>query len=142
MFEREAYKRMVYTSQGEWTVKTTIQQRAVIRDEDGNILRDKDFVSDKWEQYFFTSLTTISATINRAIIKNITQRSIALSQGDPPGRSEADKALRATPNGKATGMDSLPAQILKFVRNGEASEVLYHCHSMVAEVWTSGEVPQ
>lgn len=45
-------------------------------------------------------------------------------------------------NGKATGPDGLPAEILKLGMNGDAPEILYHFHSIVTAVWTSGEVPQ
>ncbi|CAM9417318.1 unnamed protein product [Sphacelaria rigidula] len=45
-------------------------------------------------------------------------------------------------NGKATGPDDIPAEILKLGVNGEASDILYHFHDIVSAVWTSGEVPQ
>ena len=45
-------------------------------------------------------------------------------------------------NGKATGPGGLPAEILKLRLNGEALEILYHFHSMISQVWKSGEVTQ
>ncbi|CAM9836656.1 unnamed protein product [Sphacelaria rigidula] len=45
-------------------------------------------------------------------------------------------------NGKATGPDGIPAEILKLGHNGEASDILYHFHDIVSAVWASGEVPQ
>ena len=44
-------------------------------------------------------------------------------------------------NGKATGPDGLPAELLKLGLNGEAPEILYHFH-IVSQVWISVEAPQ
>ncbi|CAN0066575.1 unnamed protein product, partial [Sphacelaria rigidula] len=97
---------------------------------DGNLLRDRGLISARWERYFSTLKNAISATIDRTIIEKIAQRPIALSLGDPPSPSETMEALRAMSNGKATGPDGIPA------------EILYHFHDLVSAVWTSGEVPQ
>ena len=45
-------------------------------------------------------------------------------------------------NGKATGPDGLPAELLKLGLNWKAPEILYHFDSIVSQVWISGEVPQ
>ena len=66
----------------------------------------------------------------------------ALSLGDPPSLCETAEALQATSDDKATGPDGLPAELLKLGLNGEAPEILYHFHSIVSQVWISGEVPQ
>ncbi|CAM9414743.1 unnamed protein product, partial [Sphacelaria rigidula] len=73
---------------------------------------------------FSTLLNAISATIDRTVIGRIAQRSIALSLGDPPSPSETKEALTAISNDKATGLDGIPAEILKLGLNGEASDIL------------------
>ena len=113
-----------------------------IRDEDGTLLRDNDLINERWVRYLSTLLNTISPTIDQTVIEKIAQRPIALSLGDPPSLCETAEALRAMSNGKATGPDGLPAELLKLGLNGEAPEILYHFHSIVYQVWISGEVPQ
>ena len=60
----------------------------------------------------------------------------------PPSLCETAEALQAMWNGKATSPDGLPAELLDLGLNGEAPEILYHFHSIISQVWISGEVPQ
>ncbi|CAM9810463.1 unnamed protein product, partial [Sphacelaria rigidula] len=80
--------------------------------------------------YFSTSLNVVSATIDGTVIENIAQRPVALSLGDPASSSETEEALRAMGNGKATGPDSLPAEVLKRGLIGESRKILYHFRSI------------
>ena len=89
-------------------------------------MRDNDLINERWVRYFSTLLNTVSPTIDQTAIEKIAQRPNALS----------------LENGKATGPDGLPAELLKPGLNGEALEILYHFHSIVSQVWISSEVPQ
>ena len=72
-----------------------------IRDENGKLLRKLDEIRARWRQYFTSALNTTSAALNRTIIEGLSQKSTALSLGDPPVVSETKKALRSMTNGKA-----------------------------------------
>ncbi|CAM9181953.1 unnamed protein product, partial [Sphacelaria rigidula] len=98
------------------------------------LLRNKGLISGRWERYLSTLLNDISATIDRTVIEKIGQGPIALSLGDPPSSSETEEALGAMSNGKATGPDGIPAEILKLGLDGEASDILHHFHSIVSAV--------
>ncbi|CAM9644076.1 unnamed protein product [Sphacelaria rigidula] len=45
-------------------------------------------------------------------------------------------------NDKAMGPDGQPAELMTFSLSGQATEILYHFHSITTPVWTSGEAPQ
>ncbi|CAM9464035.1 unnamed protein product, partial [Sphacelaria rigidula] len=128
---------------GGWRLsERPIESEQYIRDEDGNLLRDRGLISGRWERYVSTLLNAISATVDRTIIEKISQRPIALSLGNPPSPSETMEALRAMSNGKETDPDGIPAEIPKLGLNEEASDILYNFHDIVAAVWRIGEVPQ
>ena len=45
-------------------------------------------------------------------------------------------------NGKATGPDELPAELLKLGLSGSSLEILLACHGIIVAVWMTGEIPQ
>ena len=104
--------------------------------------KNNNLINERWVRNFFALLNTISPTIDQTVTEKIAQRPTALSLGDPPSLCETAEALRAMSNGKATGPDGLPAELLKLGLNGGTPEILYHFHSIVSQVWISGEVPQ
>ena len=85
--------------------------------------------------YVSAPLSTISATIDRTIIiEKMAQRPMVLTPGDPPSLCEIAEPVRAISNGKETGLDGLPAEILTLRLNGEALEILYHFQSIISQV--------
>ena len=56
--------------------------------------------------------------------------------------SETKKALRSMANGKATGPDELPAELLKLGLSDSSHEILLAFHDIIVAVWMRGEVPQ
>ena len=113
-----------------------------VRDENGKLLRKLDEIRARWRRYFTSLLNTTSAALNRTIIEGLSQKSTALSLGDPPVVSETKKALRSMVNGKAMGPDALPAERLKLVLSDSSHEILLAFHDIIVDVWMTGEVPQ
>ena len=82
------------------------------------------------------------ATLDRTIIEGLSQKTIALSLGDPPVVSETKKALRSMANGKVMGPDELPAELLKLGLSDSSHEILLGFHDIIVAVWMTGEIPQ
>ena len=113
-----------------------------IRDENGKLLMKLDEIRARWRRYFTSLLNTTSATLNRTIIEGLSQKPTALSLGDPPVVSETKKVLRSMANGKAMGLDELPAELLKLGLSDSSHEILLAFHDIIVAVWMTGEVRQ
>ena len=108
--------------------KTEGQQ--VIKDENGNLLRDKGGILRRWERFFGNLLNTKSPALQPSIVEKVQQRRKAPPPPPPGARSqigepisleaeptyaETQQAVRAIANWKApgAGADSLPVELLK-----------------------------
>ena len=128
---------------GGWKLQgKKLRSAQYIRDENGKLLRKLDEIRARWRRYFTSLLNTTSATLNRTIIQGLSQKSTALSLGDPPAVSETKKALRSMANGKAMGPDELPTELLKLGLSDSSHEILLAFHDIIVAVWMTGEVPQ
>ena len=113
-----------------------------IRDEDEKLPRKLEEIRARWRQYFTSLLNTTSAAVNRTIIEGLSQKSTALSLGDPPVVNETKKSLRSMANGKVMGPDKLPAELLKLGLSDSSHEILLAFHGIIVAVWVIGELPQ
>ena len=113
-----------------------------IRDDDGKLLRKLEEIRARWRRYFTSLLDTTSAALNQTISEGLSQKSTALSLGDPPVVNETQRALRSMANGKAMGPDELPAELLKLGLSDSPHEILLAFHGIIVAVWMPGEVPQ
>ena len=66
------------------------------------------------------------------------QPSLALSLGVEPTMDGMMGVIRGMPNWKAVGPDSLPAEVVKL----DHPEFIRYFHSLLVNVWRTGEVPQ
>ena len=128
-----------------------------IKDENGNLLRDKGNILRRWERFFGNLLTTKSPALQPSIVEKVQQRRKAPPPPPPGARSqigepillEADptyvetlQAVRAMANWKAPGADSLSVEILKLDDPTRESVVLKHFHAILVRVWRGEEIPQ
>ena len=135
--------------------KTEGQQ--AIRDENGNLLRDKRDILRRWERFFGNLLNTKSPALQPSIVEKVQQRrkapppppAGARSQiGEPisleaePTYAETQKAVRARANWKAPGADSLPVELLKLDDPTREPVLLKHFHAILVRVWKGEEIPQ
>ena len=74
--------------------------------------KDKVRILEQWARYFFTLLITKSPKLDPAIIDLFPQRLLAPSL-DELTMDEITAVIRAMPNWKAVGQDSLPSELLK-----------------------------
>ena len=136
--------------------KTEGQQ--AIKDENGNLLRDKVDILRRWERFFGNLLNTKSPALQPSIVEKVQQRRKAPPPPPPPGArsqigepisleaeptyAETQKAVRAMANWKAPGADSLPVELLKLDDPTREPVVLKHFHAILVRVWRGEEIPQ
>ena len=151
---RGLYKHLKMTA-GLGGRKTEGQQ--AIKDENGNLLRDKGDILRRWERFFGNLLNTKSPALQPSIVEKVQQRRKAPPLPPPGARSkigepisleaeptyaETQKAARAMANWKAPGADSLPVELLKLDDPTREPVVLKHFHAILARVWRGEEIPQ
>ena len=128
---------------GGWKLQgKTVGSAQYIRDEDRKLLWKLEEICARGRRYFTYLLNTISAALNRTTIEGLSSNPIALSLGDPPVVNETKKALRYMANGKAMGLDKLPAELLRLGLFDSYHEILLAFHGIIVDVWMTGEVPQ
>ena len=153
---RGLYKHLKMTA-GLGGRKTEGQQ--AIKDENGNLLRDKGDILRRWERLSGNLLNTKSPTLQPSIVEKVQQRRKAPPPPPPPpgARSqieepisleaepkyvETQKAVRVMANWKAPGADSLPVELLKVDDPTREPVVLKHFHAILVRVWRGEEIPQ
>ena len=129
-----------------------------IKDENGNLLRDKGDTLRRWERFFGNLLNTKSPALQPSIVEKVQQRRKAppppppppgaRSQiGEPisleadPTNAETQKAIRVMANWKAPGADSLPVELLKLDDPTREPVVLKHFHAVLVRVCRGEEIP-
>ena len=120
-----------------------------IKDENGNLLRDKESIVQRWERFFGNLLNTKSPALQPSIAEKVQQRRKApppppgtRSQiGEPislkaePTSAETLQVVRTMVNWKAPGADSLPVELLKLDDPTREPVVLKHFHAILVRVW-------
>ena len=151
---RGLYKHLKMTAGlGRW--KTEGQQ--AIKDETGNLLRDKGDILRRLERFFANLLSTKSPALKPTIAEKVQQRRKAPPPPPPPeARSQIEEpvsleaeptyaetlqAVRAMANCKALGADSLPVELLK-LDDSTRESVLKHFHAFLVRVWSGEEISQ
>ena len=105
------------------------EEQQAIKDENGNLLRDKDDILRRWKRFFGNLLNPKSPALQPSIVEKVQQRRKAPPPPPPGARSqigepisleaeptyaETQKAVRVMANWKAPGADSLPVELLKW----------------------------
>ena len=83
-------------------------------------------------------MNTGSLKIDPTIIYLYPPRPLEVSLGDEPSIDEMTEVIKGMPNWKAVGPDGLPAEVLKL----DHPEFVQCFHSIIVNVWKTGEVPQ
>ena len=109
-----------------------------IMDEDGTLLRDKVRICKRWGGFFQTLLNRKSPKLDLTITVLFPQRPLAPLLGVEPTMDGMTGVIRGMPNRKAVGPDSLPAEVLKL----DHREFIRYFHSLLINVWRTGDVPQ
>ena len=127
-----------------------------IRDENGNLLRDKGDILRRRERFFANLLKTKSPALQSSIAEKVQQRRKAppspsgarlqigesISLEAEPTYAETLQAVRAMANWKAPGADSLPVELLNLDDPTREPVVLRHFDAIFVRVWRGEEIPQ
>ena len=134
--------------------KTEGQQ--AIKNENGNLLRDKGDILRRWERFFGNLLNAESPVLQPSIVEKVQRRrkapppppwSAVANRGAKSLEEESTYAetlqtVRAMANWKAPGADSLPVELLKLDDPTREPVVLKHFHAILVRVWRGEEIPQ
>ena len=117
------------------------EEQQAIKDENGNLLRDKGDILRRWESFLGNLLNTKSPSLQPSIVEKVQQRRKAPPSPPPGARSqieepisleaeptyaETQKAVRAMANWKEPDAYSLPVELLKLDDPTREPVVLKH----------------
>ena len=106
-----------------------------IKDKQGKILTSTEEQLKRWVEHFSELLNRPGPEDPPDIPPAETELSINCAK---PSRHEIRKAIQALKNGKAAGIDSVPAEALK-VDIGTSTEILYR---LFENIWEEEEIPR
>ena len=95
-------------------------------------------IREQWARFYHTLLNTESLKLDPAIIDLLPPRPLGVSLGVEPSVDEMTEIIKGMPSWKAVGPDGLPAELLKL----DHPEFVHCFHSILVNVWITGEVPQ
>jgi len=117
---------------------TKARSEQFIMDEDGTLLRDQARIRERWAGHYHKLLNTKSLKLDPTIIDLVPPRPLKLSLGNEPSIDEMMEAVKGMSNWKAVGPDGLPVEVLKL----DHPAFVQYFHSILVNVWVTGEVPQ
>lgn len=113
----------------------TKRKRAPIKDLDGNPITDREKELERWAQHY-SSLYSQEVAICPGALTSLTPRSVMTELDDPPTADEFLVALQSLKLGKSTGLDNLPAELVKL---GCVFSPLY---ALLLRCWDEETIPQ
>jgi hypothetical protein len=99
-----------------------------VKNIDGQLLTTIDEQLARWREHFQEVLNLERDGINITRVENPVPIPIRTA---PPSRTEVIDAIKAMKNGKAAGVDSIPAEVLK----ADASLTALHLHPLIVQIW-------
>ena len=107
-----------------------------VRSLEGNLLKNKQEIIDRWAQHFSLILNQRNP-VEPNILNNIPDVPHSEILDTNPTFPETIQAIRAMKNNKSPGPDGLPAELFK-----EGGYLLHqHLHNLILSIWNMEEVP-
>lgn len=120
-------------------IKTAIgptkRKRVAIKDLDENPIADKKEELDRWAQHY-SNLYSQEVALRPDTLTALTLRLPVTELDDSPTSEEFFEAIRSLKIGKSTGLDNLPAELVKL---GCVSSLLY---ALLLRCWEEESIPQ
>ena len=110
---------------------------APLKDLQGNILTGRQQKLDRWVEHYGI-LYTRTSEINEAVLITLPQFEIMEDLSNEPTMEELQQAINSIPAKKASGNDSIPAEIYKCADK----ELLTKIHQVLLLCWREDDVPQ
>ena len=92
---------------------------AYVKDEDGILLREVEFIRKRWVRWFHTLLNAKSPRLDPNVEEDLHQWPEKMTLGVQPTRQELTVAIRSSVNGKAVGPDGVSVELFKITLNGD-----------------------
>ena len=92
---------------------------AYVKDENGALLRDVEFIRERWVRWFHTLLNDKSQRLDPKIAEGLDQWPENMPLGVQPTMQELTDAIRSLANGKAVGPDGVSVELFKITLNGD-----------------------
>ena len=92
---------------------------AYVKDENGVLLRDVEFIRERWVRWFHTLLNAKSPRLDPNIAEGLYQWSKNMPLGVQAMVQELTEATRSLANGKAVGSDGVTVELFKITLNGD-----------------------
>ena len=110
---------------------------AYVKDENGVLLKDVEFVRERWVRWFHTLLLNAKPPrLDPNIAEGLDQLPGNMPLGVQPTMQELTDA-----NGKAVGPDGVSVELFKITLNGDPA-LRRRLLDIVVRIWRGGEVPQ
>ncbi|XP_030747133.1 uncharacterized protein LOC115875768 [Sitophilus oryzae] len=110
---------------------------SLIRDVNGQLLKDDTEIRHRWKEHFWLVLNQ-NSNIDQEIYYLLPQYDAANFLSVPLTRKEIADAIASLKNNKATGKDSIPAEIYKAL----TPELMPHLENLFTVIWERESVPQ
>lgn len=109
---------------------------APIRSAEGELLKDKAAIRERWAQHFNTLLNQRNP-VEPNILDNIPNAPQAVNLDEQPRFDETVQAIRSLKNNKSPGPDGIPSELIK-----EGGQPLYHrLHNLIQTIWNKEQIP-
>ena len=108
-----------------------------INSSDNTLLTDRDTILKRWAEHF-ESILNRDAEVDNEVINDIPQRPVLQELSGVPSLAEVEAAIKQLSNGKAPGMDGIPAEIYKH----GGSHLVSKLTNLFVIIWSEGSVPQ
>ena len=108
-----------------------------INSSDNTLLTDRDKILERWAEHF-ESILNRDAEVDNEVINDIPQRPVLQELSGVPSLAEVEAAIKQLSNGKAPGMDGIPAEIYKH----GGSHLVSKLTNLFVIIWSEGSVPQ
>ena len=115
----------------------TPSKAAPLKELDGSVITDKSQQMSRWVGHY-TELYHRETIVTETALNSIDTSPCMYELDELPTVEELSKAIDSLPDGKAPGMDGIPAEIYRCSKD----TILPRLHELLCECWTKGEVPQ
>ena len=106
-----------------------------IKDKDGNLLKDTVTINQRWKDHF-QELLNRDSTVDESVFHKIPLLPVNAELGAEPTLSETKSSIKQMKNGKAAGVDGIPAEILKY----GGDDLALHLHQLILLIWRTEEI--
>ena len=100
------------------------------------LIKDQAGLLERWTEHF-SSLLNRPSSVSQVALSQIPQNPVITDLDEPPSLDEVQKAINQTSSGRASGKDSIPAEIYK----AAGPDALNAFHDILLDIWEKEVMP-